>query len=75
MLILLNLNTYIYTLFPIQSRNFLEAPDPSISYNLICELKSVQLIDVKSEIIIFLKAKWFVLLSDLDKVRRDLYGP
>ena len=26
--------------------NFLEAPDPSISYNLIGKLKSVQLIEV-----------------------------
>ena len=50
---LLNLNIYIYTLFPIQSSNFLEAPDPSISYNLICELKSVQLIDVKVRILVF----------------------
>ena len=36
----------LYTLFPIQSMNFLEAPDPSISYNLIGKLKSVQLIEV-----------------------------
>ena len=51
MLILLNLNIYIYTLFPIQSSNFLEAPDPSISYNLIGELKSVQLIMVRKFVV------------------------
>ena len=65
------LNRYIYTLFPIHSSNFFEAPDPSISYNLIGELKSVQLIEVKY---LLFKAKvWFVFVSDLDKVRRDLY--
>ena len=48
---LLNLNIYIYTLFPIQSSNFLEAPDPSISYNLIGELKSVQLIMVRKFVV------------------------
>ena len=44
---LMVLNRYFYTLFPIHSSNFFEAPDPSISYNLICELKSVQLIEVR----------------------------
>ena len=49
---------------------FLEAPDPSISYNLICKLKSVQLIEVR---IILYFEKFCV--ADLDKIRRDLYGP
>ena len=70
---LMVLNRYFYTLFPIHSSNFFEAPDPSISYNLICELKSVQLIEVR---IFVIKSKVVAKhVSDLDKVRRDLYRP
>ena len=50
--------------------NFLEAPDPSISYNLIGRLKSVQLIEVK--INFYLN---FYRVADLEKIRWNLYGP